>query len=447
VKKIKLIIIFILIFITLINSRNIYNAMPFSAQSEVKRIALIIYEKLGDKGQLFLRISGLDIFKHLNTRYRRLNPSIMNLNNDYNVKFLPSTQTENFYLNKYQIEFEKKNNHKSNSAYGFFRPFYIELYDDFLLIFNNNLEAYYVPVSNLIKNEKNKLNYKSLKTNFLLSGDKNSKIMGTLIYEKRIYISYLSFDNNCQRYNIASAKINFSELKFENFFKSKSCGVNLNAGRMKVFKHNDKDGLLVTVGGEKLNEATNAPQNLESDIGKILFIDFKNKEKIIFSLGHRNPQGLFVDNKVIIATEHGPRGGDEINKIEFKENYGWPIASYGFAYNKEKNQNRKYLKEHQENNFKEPIFSFVPSIGISEIIKIPDEFHKDWKGNFVLSSLNAGSLYRIKFNKNFNKILYMEKIFVNSRIRDLKYSKEINSIILALEDFTEIGILSPSIEK
>ena len=111
------------------------------------------------------------------------------------------------------------------------------------------------------------------------------------------------------------------------------------------------------------------------------------------------------------------------------------------------NQNRKYLKEHQENNFKEPIFSFVPSIGISEIIKIPDEFHKDWKGNFVLSSLNAGSLYRIKFNKNFNKILYMEKIFVNSRIRDLKYSKEINSIILALEDFTEIGILSPSIEK
>ena len=75
---------------------------------------------------------------------------------------------------------------------------------------------------------------------------------------------------------------------------------------------------MLTVGGEKLNEATDAPQNLESDIGKILFIDFKDKEKIIF-LGHRNPQGLFVDNKVIIATEHGPRGGDEINKIEFKK--------------------------------------------------------------------------------------------------------------------------------
>ena len=421
--------------------------MPFSAQSEIKRIALIIYEKLGDRGQLFLRISGLDIFKNLNTRYGRLKPSIMNLNNDYNVKFLPSTQTENFYLNKYQIKFDKKNNHKSTSAYGFFRPFYIELHDDFLFIFNNNLEVYYVPINNLINNKKNKLNYKSLKTNFLLGGDKNSKIMGTLIHENKIYISYLTFDNNCQRYNIASAKINFSELKFENFFKSKSCGENLNAGRMKVFKHNEKDGLLLTVGGEKLNEATDAPQNLESDIGKILFIDFKDKEKIIFSLGHRNPQGLFVDNKVIIATEHGPRGGDEINKIEFKKNYGWPIASYGYAYKMEKNQNRKYLKDHQEDKFKEPIFSFVPSIGISEIIKIPDEFHKDWKDNFLISSLNAGSLYRVKFNKNFNKVLYMEKIFINSRIRDLKYSKNINSIILALEDFTEIGILSPSIEK
>ena len=41
------------------------------------------------------------------------------------------------------------------------------------------------------------------------------------------------------------------------------------------------------------------------------------------------------------------------------------------------------LKDHQEDKFKEPIFSFVPSIGISEIIKIPDEFHKDWKDNFL----------------------------------------------------------------
>ena len=58
------------------------------------------------------------------------------------------------------------------------------------LIFNNNLEVYYVPVNDLIENEKKKLNYKNLKTNFLISGEKNSKIMGTLIHEKK-YIYHI----------------------------------------------------------------------------------------------------------------------------------------------------------------------------------------------------------------------------------------------------------------
>ena len=91
----------------------------------------------------------------------------MNLNNDYNVKFLPSTQTENFYLNKYQIKFDKKTIIKVLQPTDF-RPFYIELHDDFFFIFNNNLEVYYVPINNLINNKKNKLNYKSLKTNFFI---------------------------------------------------------------------------------------------------------------------------------------------------------------------------------------------------------------------------------------------------------------------------------------
>ena len=50
-------------------------------------------------------------------------------------------------------------------------------------------------------------------------------------------------------------------------------------------------------------------------------------------------------------------------------------------------------------------------------------------------------MYKIKFNKNFDKIIYKEKIFINRRIRDLKYSVKYNAIILALEDWKEIGIL------
>ena len=55
-------------------------------------------------------------------------------------------------------------------------------------------------------------------------------------------------------------------------------------------------------------------------------------------MGHRNPQGLLIDktNKFVLATEHGPRGGDEINLINLETNslpnYGWPISSYGTHY-------------------------------------------------------------------------------------------------------------------
>ncbi|MEA2120245.1 PQQ-dependent sugar dehydrogenase [Halovibrio sp. HP20-50] len=54
----------------------------------------------------------------------------------------------------------------------------------------------------------------------------------------------------------------------------------------------------------------------------------------IYSYGHRNVQGLVfdADNQRLIAHEHGPRGGDEINIIEAGNNYGWPISTGGVDY-------------------------------------------------------------------------------------------------------------------
>ena len=83
------------------------------------------------------------------------------------------------------------------------------------------------------------------------------------------------------------------------------------------------------------------------------------------------------------------------------------------------------------------IIDFTDEVGI----KIDDDLSENWKGDFLLSSLNAGSLYRIKFSEDFNKVIFTEKIFINRRIRDLKYSKKLNAIILALEDWRELGIL------
>ena len=81
-------------------------------------------------------------------------------------------------------------------------------------------------------------------------------------------------------------------------------------------------------------------QKVDNDYGKILNIEFVSKKSKIISIGHRNPQGLYYSekNNFIISTEHGSKGGDEINinhepqkKIK---NFGWPLASYGEHYYK-----------------------------------------------------------------------------------------------------------------
>ena len=149
-----------------------------------------------------------------------------------------------------------------------------------------------------------------------------------------------------------------------------------------------------------------------------------------------------VHENKIIATEHGPRGGDEINKIIKNKNYGWPIVSlgerYDFQYN---NSSLSYKKNHNLNKYEEPLFSFIPSIGISEIINLPKSFSIFYDSHYVLASLNGKSIYFIRFDEQINKILSLEKIFIGQRVRDLKYYKKSESIFLALEDEGEIGIL------
>jgi len=206
------------------------------------------------------------------------------------------------------------------------------------------------------------------------------------------------------------------------------------------YQYKGENGLLFSTSNQHQDDTDSEfklPQEDSSIFGKILFINFESTKYKIFSKGHRNIQGLFVKDGLILSTEHGPKGGDEINKILFGKNYGWPIASYGKKYF----SNNFYKHNHYSLGFKEPIYSYVPSIGISEIIEIPTEFYKNFENNYLVSSLNGKHLHRIKFDQNFDKVIFDEKIFIGSRIRDLKYDRTSNSILLALENDGEIGIL------
>jgi len=133
-------------------------------------------------------------------------------------------------------------------------------------------------------------------------------------------------------------------------------------------------------------------------------------------------------------------GGDEINKIIFGGNFGWPIVSFGKKYFSDE----EYADPTDSNyGFNEPIYSFITSVGISQIVKVNKNFSKKWKDNFLIASLNGNHLYRMKFDKKYEKVFFIENIFIGERIRDIVYFENKNVFLLALENSGSLGILKP----
>ncbi|MDA8829391.1 PQQ-dependent sugar dehydrogenase, partial [Candidatus Pelagibacter bacterium] len=202
----------------------------------------------------------------------------------------------------------------------------------------------------------------------------------------------------------------------------------------------DNDHVVLTTGPYRSRFLS---QDKKSINGKLIKININNSDYEIISMGHRNPQGLYFDeeNNFLLETEHGPQGGDEINIIEINkdeiQNFGWAMVSAGEHYggkierNKEKYLKYPLYKSHSEHGFIEPLKSFVPSIGISEITKIENT-------KYVVSSLKDKSLYFFELKNK--KILSMNRVEVFERVRDLKYKN--NKLYLFLEDTPSIGIIN-----
>ena len=178
----------------------------------------------------------------------------------------------------------------------------------------------------------------------------------------------------------------------------------------------------------------------------------------MISKGHRNPQGLYYDKNrdIVYSTEHGPKGGDEIN-INFKpdlkkiENYGWPISSYGIHYGEKRKgeYDARYLKEplyksHKDYGFVEPLKYFVPSIGISEILKIDINYLDDKYQLWVAAmgkDIDEGDLSIHILDLKKDIITNHQIIKINQRIRDMIYIEQYNVILLFLETNASLGVI------
>jgi hypothetical protein len=271
-----------------------------------------------------------------------------------------------------------------------------------------------------------------------------------LIHENMIFISFTEeIKKDCWNTSVIYSDFDYQEIEFKKLFSNKECVHSINnidnefeplqsGGRIINF---DNENILLTVGDYRSRFLA---QDKESANGKIIKINYNDFEYEIFTMGHRNPQGLLFDkqNNFILETEHGPDGGDEINLIELDRiikdnplNYGWAISSAGEHYgdkNKNINKYKKYplYKSHSKYGFIEPLKSFTPSIGISEIVKIS-------KNKYVLSSLKDQSLYFFELkNKNIRNL---ERVEVNERVRDLFFKND--KLYLFMEGSGSIGVI------
>ncbi len=192
-------------------------------------------------------------------------------------------------------------------------------------------------------------------------------------------------------------------------------------------------------------------QNINSLFGKILKISKKdvldainNNIKLktnVFSKGHRVPQGLTKINEVIFNVEHGPKGGDKLNRLQENANYGWPIVSYGTNYLKDNGGDGKsFPSNHELNNFEEPLFAFVPSIGISSVNNCPKVLKNYYKKNCLIAlslygnNLRKGnSLIIFLLNNNLNKIDSFEIVKLNDLILRHFTTNSLNELYEDLE--------------
>jgi len=261
-----------------------------------------------------------------------------------------------------------------------------------------------------------------------------------------LYITYSSSDGEGEGGNTALIRAQLIDTKLtsvERLYKAEP-----NSKRGQHFGSRiefDNDWYLYFSIGDRGNRDVN-PQDITRDCGKIYrinddgsipnnnpFLEFPGAKTAIYSYGHRNPQGMIChpDTGEIWVHEHGPRGGDEINRIKKGKNFGWPLISYGINYSGTSFTDDTYLP-----GMEQPLFYWVPSIAPSGMAYVTSDVYKDWKNNLLIGSLKFEYLERLVLDNN--KVVKREKLLEGmGRVRNVRQGPD-GYIYASLES---IGIL------
>lgn len=186
-----------------------------------------------------------------------------------------------------------------------------------------------------------------------------------------------------------------------------------------------RDGTLFMSIGDRGDRA--AAQNLGTHNGTIVRITkdgqvpqdnpFANRQGArpeIWSYGHRNPQGMTLDNQgKLWAHEHGARGGDEINRIRKGANYGWPTIAYGKHYS-----GAKIGDGTAKAGLQQPEHYWDPSIAPSGYMIYSGKLWPNWRGHHFVGSLKFDYIARLR-GKPLREVAQI-KTAQTERVRDIR---------------------------
>jgi glucose/arabinose dehydrogenase len=238
---------------------------------------------------------------------------------------------------------------------------------------------------------------------------------------------YLSFAEGRKKNNgtaIARGRLNGDALEdveiiFRNFTR-KDTPVHY-GGRMVFLP----DGTLLLTTGDGF-DYREAAQDIDSGLGKVLRMNDDGTaargnpfpgSPYVYSYGHRNPQGLVVSQSgTIWLHDHGPRGGDELNRIEPGVNYGWPAITFGVDYS------GAVISPHTAwEGMAQPDHYWVPSIAPSGLTLYEADLFTEWRGDLFVGALVDREVRRLDLNAG--RVVNEEPVFseIAARVRDVRH--------------------------
>jgi len=193
------------------------------------------------------------------------------------------------------------------------------------------------------------------------------------------------------------------------------------------------DGYIyITIGDRDAGTSTpwRVAQTLDTHLGKIVrvtkdgkpapgnpFIGRKDALPEIWAIGQRSQEGLAFDNNgQLWETEHGPRGGDELNLIKAGANYGWPLVTHGIDYPGPPMAEGEVART----GIEQPVYYWSPSMGICQVAFYKGNLFPEWKNSVFVTTLRGNSVERLTMSGG--KIVNEEPLLteVKTRIRDVR---------------------------